>query len=219
MTAPGRSTLEDGSVLEIRTGAAVNVVYSAAVRRVELVRGEVYFTVAKNPARPFVVATGGVEVRAVGTAFAVARSVHEVDVLVTEGRVALARPAPLSAAPVSDAALSSVELGVGDRTTVPLEVDAAPVPSVVATSPAEMERRLAWRIPRFEFSGAPLVRVVEMFNERGHVRVELADRSLESVRISGILRADNVEALLQLLAADHGIDAAQQGATVRLRRR
>jgi len=54
---------------------------------VRLVRGEAHFTVAKNPARPFIVEAGGVAVRAVGTAFDVRHADGAIEVLVTEGKV------------------------------------------------------------------------------------------------------------------------------------
>ena len=229
IAAPERRTLPDGSVLELRPGAVVEVSFSPAERRVDLARGEVHFAVAKNPDRPFVVAVDGFEVRAVGTAFAVGRNAGDVDVLVTEGRVALTRSSPASSGAVAGApppaaspaaeAAAPVFLGHGDRTTVSLDAPAAPMPNVVATSPSEIAQRLAWRIPRFTFSGTSLARVVQMFNECGFVRLEIDEHSLDAVRISGVLRADNVEALLQLLAADHGIESEQAAGTVRLRRR
>lgn len=228
VAAPERRALPDGSILELKPGAVVNVAYSPTERRVELARGEVHVSVAKNPARPFVVAVDGVEVRAVGTAFAVGRNIREVDVLVTEGRVALTRPTPVEsgaargALPVEASsavvAPEPVFLGLGDRTTVSLAAQATPAPGIETTSPAEIARRLAWRIPRFEFAGASLARVVQMFNERGFARLEIEDRALDAVRISGVLRADNVEALLQLLASDHGIESELAAGTVRLRR-
>jgi transmembrane sensor len=56
---------------------------------VVLERGEAHFQVAKNPARPFVVVARGVEIRAVGTAFSVGLESTRVEVLVTEGQVAV----------------------------------------------------------------------------------------------------------------------------------
>ena len=82
-----RRVLTDGSVLELHRGAAVDLRFTMAERRVELVSGEAYFTVAKNPERPFVVHARGVGVRAVGTAFNVRLERDAVEVLVTEGRV------------------------------------------------------------------------------------------------------------------------------------
>jgi transmembrane sensor len=43
------------------------------LRQVKLDRGEAWFQVAKDPQRPFVVESGPVRVRAVGTAFSVRR--------------------------------------------------------------------------------------------------------------------------------------------------
>lgn len=89
VSAPERQVLPDQSVIELKGGAVVRVAYSDSERRVELVRGEAHFQVAKNPGRPFVVAAGALEVKAVGTAFAVQLAPAAVEVLVTEGRVAL----------------------------------------------------------------------------------------------------------------------------------
>ena len=82
-----QETLSDGSVLDLNRGAHVVVQFTAAERRVLLVQGEAQFAVAKNPARPFVVRAGGVEVRAVGTAFNVKLAGPNLEVLVTEGTV------------------------------------------------------------------------------------------------------------------------------------
>jgi len=85
-----RRILEDGSTVELNRGAVVTVRYSVGERRVTLERGEALFTVATNPERPFIVRAGGVDVRAIGTAFNVRLDASEVEVLVTEGRVAVA---------------------------------------------------------------------------------------------------------------------------------
>ncbi len=81
-------TLPDGSMIELNTDSAVSVKFTLSQRRVRLAQGEARFIVAKNPARPFVVETGGVAVRAVGTVFDVRRRPEEIDVMVTEGRKA-----------------------------------------------------------------------------------------------------------------------------------
>lgn len=207
VSAPERRALPDGTVAELRDDAAIRVEFSAAVRRVVLVSGEAHFEVAKNPARPFVVAADGIEARAVGTAFAVGRGGTGVEVIVTEGRVAVARG---SGAPAL--------VGVGEQATLPAGTTAAPV--VATLTAAELEHRLSWRVPRLEFSGAPLEDVVRTFAAHGSVRLAIGDAALRDVRVSGVLRADNADALLQLLAADHGITAEPRaGETLLVRRR
>ena len=90
--------LDDGSVAELNRGAEIEVNYTVAERRVVLRRGEALFTVAKNPARPFVVRAGGVDVRAVGTAFNVKLAGPNLEVLVTEGTVHVSQQTPATSA-------------------------------------------------------------------------------------------------------------------------
>ncbi len=96
-----RVTLADGSVAELNASSEIKVNYTPADRRVQLVRGEAHFTVAKNKERPFWVQAGTVKVRAVGTAFDVRITEREIDVLVTEGKVTLAKNNPIGAADMS----------------------------------------------------------------------------------------------------------------------
>jgi transmembrane sensor len=86
-----REALTDGSLVELKDGSRIAVEFSEAERRVRLTGGEAHFTVAKDSTRPFIVETGGVAVRAVGTAFSVRLNAASVEVLVTEGKVAVDR--------------------------------------------------------------------------------------------------------------------------------
>src|SRR5690606_20213445 len=88
--------LPDGSRVEIHPGGEIAERFTPGERRVSLLRGEAYFTVAKNPDRPFVVEANGVAVHAVGTAFNVRLPTDEaaVEVLVTEGIVHVTPPIP-----------------------------------------------------------------------------------------------------------------------------
>lgn len=66
--------LPDGSRLVLNTASAVNIVFSAAERRIRLVAGEILVTTHADPARrPFVVDTAEGAVRALGTRFSVRR--------------------------------------------------------------------------------------------------------------------------------------------------
>ena len=84
----------DGSTLQLNTNSQVEVSYNDSYRNIRLIQGQVHFDVAKNPELPFRVYAGSGRVQAVGTAFTVYLKDKDVDVLVTEGRVALATLAP-----------------------------------------------------------------------------------------------------------------------------
>jgi transmembrane sensor len=213
---PERRTLEDGSRVELRAGAQIRAECTPAERRVALLEGEAHFEVSKDAARPFVVDVRGVQVRAVGTAFVVGLDNHTVDVLVTEGVVAVERIAAHS--PVSSTHASGGErLSAGQHAVV--ELAAAAPPALRSLSPGEAAQRLAWRVPRLEFSATPLTEVVTLFRLHGGIHLQLADAALGNVRVSGVLRANNTAALLRLLAADHDIVAESRGDDIVLRRR
>ena len=192
-----RVTLTDGSVLELNADSEARVDMQPAVRHVQLVRGEAYFTVAKSPQRPFIVHTAGVDVRAVGTAFNVRLEGADVEVLVTEGRVHLERPVAIASGPGP-----LPELGAGER----LLVQAAPPSGAPARienfAIVAMHKALAWQGPRLRFIETPLASVVAQFNEHNRIQVELGDPSLAAVPLDGNFRADNVEAFIRLFETD-----------------
>ena len=200
VVTPETRTLADGSIVELRPGAEIRVEYGPSSRRVVLRAGEVHFQVTKDAARPFVVVASGVEVRAVGTAFSVDLGKRAVDVLVTEGRVAVTSPpATVEATP----AVAMVDAGQG--TTVSLEVaGAAAVRSVPS---GERRERLNWRVPLLEFSSTPLAEAIPMFNRHGRRHLVL-DPTLGRLQLSGTLRADDTDSLFILLRNEFGIIAA-----------
>jgi transmembrane sensor len=206
VVVPQRQTLEDGSIVELKPGAEIRVDYSVTRREVALLRGEAHFQVAKNPQRPFVVTVRGAEVRAVGTAFSVGVDARAIEVLVTEGVVALTPPA--SAREGRGPNDGDEQMTAGQHAT--MELTTAAVPLVRSMTPAQLSQRLSWRVPRLQFSGTPLAEVIGLFRTLGGVNVVLADPALGSVRVSGVLRANNSEALLRLLAADHDIVSEQR---------
>ena len=104
-TAAGESStqrLPDGSVLQLDTDSAVALPFAPDRRDVELLRGDLVVEVAKDPVHPFRVHCAGVEARAVGTRFVVARHEASVEIGVLEGVVAVraseqAQPALITA--------------------------------------------------------------------------------------------------------------------------
>jgi transmembrane sensor len=209
-----RVLLADGSTLELNAESAARVRFSAAERRVELLAGEAHFSVARDPARPFVVAAGGVAVRAVGTAFNVTLQSAAVEVLVTEGVVQLDATATATA---SARAEPIPLLNPGQRAVVAL-APVSPAAAVVVTSAStgEMARALAWQEPLLRLGGATLAELAAGFEARTGRRVVLADPALATLRLGGRFRADDIEGFASLLATTLGIDVerAADGAIV-----
>ncbi|WP_323846789.1 FecR family protein [Microbulbifer magnicolonia] len=82
-------TLADGSQVQLNTNSELRVAFSREERRTQLLRGEAYFDVARQTARPFTVAAGKANIRVLGTEFNVERNPESTRVSVTGGVVAV----------------------------------------------------------------------------------------------------------------------------------
>jgi transmembrane sensor len=216
---PETRVLADGTTVELKAGAEIAVDFSGEFRRVELRRGEAHFQVAKNPQRTFVVTAAGVDVRAVGTAFCVGLGAQAIEVLVTEGHVAVEDSGRIVKT-VTPAEPEPMTFGVGKRIVID-RIGSRPVAAVrhVTTLPSEkISEHLAWRVPRLEFAGTPLSQALPMFNEHARTRLTLADAALGKLQLSGVLRADDTESLLRLLEGEFGLKTEIRGDEIVLRR-
>lgn len=207
--SPDRQTLPDGSAMELAAGARVEVLYSAERRRIRLLSGEAFFVVEKDPSRPFVVEAGDVGVRAVGTQFSVRFAPEKVDVLVTEGRVAVASANESPAAAVPVAAETLVSAGnlaeVGTRTAARLR----------AVTEDEIRRALAWRHRRIEFSATPLGEAVAWIN-RVNTRQIVLGPEADTLQITGAFWTDDPEGFARLVESSLDLVGTYEPATIRL---
>lgn len=221
MIAPERQTLPDGSQVELKAGAEIAVDFSPDSRRVVLKKGEAHFQVMKSD-RPFVVAAGTVDFRAVGTAFAVQIGKTEVQLLVTEGQVAVETAAVKPATGPQDAArrvsppdvLATV--GPSKRMVIGLG-PGVPISPPTAIPAVEMAERLAWRAPRLEFTDTPLAEAVALMNRYNRRQFVILEADAGKLQVSGIFRADRIDSFVQLLETNFSVIAESSEATVGLR--
>jgi transmembrane sensor len=165
-----------------------------------------------------VVTVGAVGFRAVGTAFSVDLEDARVELLVTEGRVAVEQRSDENAAVSPTASLATVD--AGNRLTVSLAPEpGAPLPTPTAVPADDVAEELSWRIPRLDFSRTPLSEAVALMNQHGRAQMSIEDHNLANLPVSGLFRADRVEACVRLLEATFDVEATTTGETIRLRRR
>jgi transmembrane sensor len=159
-------TLADGSELQLGPNTSLKVDLSDSQRSISLARGEAYFKVAKDAARPFVVEADAYSVEAVGTEFAVSRRKRELIVTVSEGKVRVAPGGGDALAPeLSVPIMADYQLRIAD--TWPVQ------PKRI-----EVRYELAWRQRQLMFqSGDTLADAVEEFNLRNRVQLKLDPRA------------------------------------------
>jgi transmembrane sensor len=195
-----RITLADGSSLILNSNSRLDVDFSDNRRDVHLTRGEAYFEVVHNKARPFTVYANNYVVRDIGTAFDVHLSkAGLVEVGVTKGSVEVA---PANGAHVSDAMKNLGVLTAGHDIVLGQKVERAAV-----VSSADMGRKLAWRQGQLIYTGQPLGEVLADISRYSNIKIELADPALESLPVGGAFRTDQIEAIFAALQNNFGVHA------------
>lgn len=203
--------LPDGSIVELNSGADIAVDYETTIRRVRLLRGEAHFRVEKDAGRPFVVQAGGIEVVAVGTAFTVQLAKQAVEVVVTEGRVAVDRAAESVPAMPAPPGVESALVDAGNRILVDRTGQSAVPLEIKPMNEAEINERLAWRIPRLEFGGMKLAQAIALINRSNRLQILLEDESIGRRRVSGVFRSDNPEGFVRIVEVTFDLKAERRG--------
>ena len=166
-------------------------------REVTLERGEAFFRVAKDPARPFVVKVGTTTVAAVGTAFNVRRAGERVVIGVAEGIVKV--HAHVGGAPSNvqahqqGTAISSARLSVGQQLSIDGADDSTSIQAVDASGVA------AWRKGRFQYRNEPLRSVMADLARNTGREIVIANPQIADVLITGTVFASDVDSWLQSL--------------------
>jgi transmembrane sensor len=191
-------TLADRSVVFLNTDSEVRLRWTARERHIDLLHGEARFQVAKNAARPFIVATREATVRAVGTVFNVRTGEAITQVAVLEGRVEV--NADTKSQPAHGG--SDLLLAAGQRAAVTrlgVEADVGP----------PIERVAAWTERRLVFRGDPLGAVVAEFNRYRTQALVVDDPALAGVRINGVFELDDPASLLTYLRNFESVQVTQ----------
>jgi len=200
MTAVGEQRtlkLPDGSTVELNSRSRIRVRFADHERDVDLLEGQALFHVAKDHVRPFIVASNGTQVRAVGTQFDVYQKPQGTVVTVLEGRIAVtmddlgsaaslegSSSPNISVTPNTDnATLQPVYLSAGEQVTLTREVPPKPVHTNVATA-------TAWTQHQLVLESAPLTDVAEEFNRYSTRKLIVQDSSDHPLRLSGIFSTD-----------------------------
>lgn len=210
--------LADGSRITLGGSTELLVSFSAAARSVELIHGEAWFRVAHDPKWPFVVHAGDGAVRAVGTAFLVARDSDRVVVTVTEGVVAVTTLPVVSLWSALSRGAASIPLPPPIRVTRGEQISYRDNGVVASVARTNSDAATAWMRGRLIFDDEPLGYVIESVN-RYFPRHIAATPSAGRLRFSGVIRDDEIEEWLHGLPAIIPVDVNERGADICIRMR
>lgn len=202
--------LADGSVIHLNTNSLVKIDFNQEQRNLTLLRGEAHFEVAHDESRPFVVKAGHSQVTAVGTAFNVQfKDQGELELLVTEGKVLLAKTAD-DASQVEPAIAHHLPLEGKGLLVVKGEkvVFSDDYTQAKATlSSTQVEQDLAWQQGMLVFQGEALETALKEVSRYSAVHFEIIDNSVKQQRVAGYFKAGDIDGLLFTLAQNFNIQA------------
>lgn len=201
-----RVGLVDGSSLVLNTQSELEVQIGDRERRIWLQKGEAWFDVAKDRTRPFVVDADLVQVRAVGTAFAVHR--------LPEGGVRVT---------VSEGMVEIVGAGRGEMVRLPAGAiferhNAAEPPALRRLSAGEVEGTLAWREGMLSLAGEKVASAVREFNRYNQLKLVVDDPDLAEEKLIGYFRLSDPRGFAAAVAQTLGAGFAEQEGNLVLRR-
>jgi transmembrane sensor len=188
-TAPGDRqdvSLPDGTRVTLDGGTALTAAFYASHREVALTRGQAYFNVVHDPARPFTVRAMGSTITDIGTEFDVLARPQGMQVLLVQGAVAVAD---------------------GDR-----RLNLVPGQSYDSSPGARRIERpdalalLAWRNGYIEFTGEPLGQAVAAMNRYAVHPIVVTDPTIASLpSVSGRFKVGDTVHFAEALADLYGL--------------
>lgn len=177
-----RIVLSDGSTIWLNTSSAVSVDFSGKQRRLTLHDGEGLFEVAKDASRPFIVASGRGEARAVGTVYSVRRRGALSDVVVTEGIVEVSSGAGRS------------RLVAGQKITYSDSI-------LSAVRAVDAETQTGWSRGKLIFNRRPLADVARELERYYHGKIIVRGERLQRLEVTGVFSLGDPDALFRAISA------------------
>ncbi|PZQ46285.1 MAG: iron dicitrate transport regulator FecR [Rhodovulum sulfidophilum] len=181
-------TLPDGSRMMLNTDSAASIDFEGPERSVTLLRGEAFFDVQRDTARPFRVAAQFADVEVIGTAFSVRTDRREDMIVLERGHVSVASRG-------------------GTRSVASL----APGESITATSgrlspirEVDAGALVSWTEGRLVFADQPLGEVVAEITRYYDHHIILASSRLSAIRVTGSYRLGDPERVVRSLATAAG---------------
>jgi transmembrane sensor len=174
--------LADGSRLEMNTDSEIKVRINHWQRTVEVMKGEVYFSVIHNAEKPFIVQAGAGRSIDIGTEFDVYRQPEQVIIAVQEGSVRV--EANQSRDLIASEAVAYNQKGDFINLPAKLNIDSV----------------TAWRRGKLIFDNRRLDEVLSEIGRYHKVQLRLAETQLADNKVSGTFFIDRLEANLATIA-------------------
>ncbi len=185
-------TLSDGSRVWLNAGSSVSypVAFIGNERKVS-VKGEAFFEVAHNAAKPFIVSKDDMQVKVLGTQFNINAYEDEPDIKVTliQGSVSVQ----------ADRHIKEMVLKAGEQSQL------NKVGELKMISNPDIEETMAWKNDKFIFTGNDIRSVMRQLEKWYDVEVEYQGNVTTEEFVGVVPRTANVSEILYKLESTHAV--------------
>lgn len=198
--------LPDGSKVVLGPMSRVAYRFNDDARDIALTAGEVFFDVAHDPQRPFVVAAGERRIRAIGTSFNVLAGMQRLVVSVVEGKVSVSNVAGSAAAAARNGAAVTAPDATRRTDNNVVMLDGGEQAAILSDGQVAIERdafsasATDWLYGRRIYRGEPLRNVVEDINRYTTRPIVLKDSAAGMLRYSGTVFPDHLDEWLEAIS-------------------
>jgi len=193
-------TLADGTLVELNTDTVLHVSMGSNRRTVQLDRGEAYFQVKHDAARPFVVLAAGLRVVDLGTKFVVRNDSVRLEVALLEGRARFESADPK----MQSAILSPGDVVVAKGGSV----------SLTKASARDLDGDFGWRRGLLVFKHTALADAATEFNRYNREKLIVADVSAAKLQIRGTFRTGDVALFASVTRDVLGLHVVKRGGDI-----
>lgn len=187
---PVRYVLPDSTQVFLAAGSTLKYPEGlAGKQRIVLLQGEAFFDVTPNKEKPFIIRTGEVETRVLGTSFKVsAFDGHPLEVAVATGKVGVSRTDGTEHKELAS-------LTPGRKVSWNRQTD------VVTESDVEVAELVQWKAGDLIFNEQPMGDVAAILERRFGKSFRFADEASRQVRVSGTFTPDeSIESVVDMLS-------------------
>ncbi len=192
-----QDTLPDGSMAFLNKKSELSFEYNAKekTRRVKL-KGEAFFSVKHEEDKPFVIETGEILVRDIGTEFNLKSYPDQdtIEIVVTEGEV------QFYTLKDNGLTLKAGEKGIYSKKTKEFQR----IEKIDTNT-------LAYKTKVFSFNNTDLAAVISLLNDVYDSKIKLINKDLHNCRLTANFKEDNPETIVEVIAETMGLSITRQG--------
>ncbi len=194
--------LKDGSHLYLNTNSSIHTDLNDQRRLITLQQGEVFFDVAKDSSRPFLVETENGIIRVLGTQFNVLSSQQGSIVTVLEGSVGVTGNKNVTQV--------SAQQFIPEARLAPDQQTTMSGPQIGTVRPIDhADKVIAWREGKLIYNGESFEQVLLDINRYFEGEIRVGDETLEDLKVIAVLQLQDKKSTLKALEETFNLASIQ----------